>query len=153
MISGVFNSIINSGLRAVRAASTIAGRALSKVFNAVCKALAQAFRGAPAAPAADGTPLRLRFNIHCNDNVGFDGERNEEPGKAARIAHLMSFLKNILQRVAEGAAQVADAQAIVTELSKLGVEVAGLLVLHPHPEFALCPTNTPMYTGRAPAFA
>lgn len=140
MISGVFNSIIYSGLRAVRTAATMAAGTLSKAFNTVGEALVRAF-AVLAGRQEEAVPLRLRFNIHCNDDLGFHGKEQEEPAKAARVAHLMSFLKVVMQRIAEGAAQVADARAIVEELSKLGVEVAGLLALHAHPEYALCPTG------------
>ena len=136
MLTGVFNSIIYQGFRAIRAVANVVAKFLTKSFNNVCQAVSKVIFGEErnGAPSAE-KPLHKLFNRFCNDNLSFHGgEEEQSPEKAARIRHLMSFLKVIMQRLSIGAAQVQDALSVVQELQSLGVSVGGLAVLHPHAE-------------------
>jgi hypothetical protein len=129
MLTGVFNNIINAGLRTVRGLAKFAAGFLTKTFTAACS-VARAVFGQGREEA-----LHLRFNRFCNDNISFKGGEQQEDGeKKARIAYLKSWLKTVMRLVYTGAAQVQDALAVVQELESLGVSAMGLLDLKPHAE-------------------
>jgi hypothetical protein len=143
MLTGVFNSIIQSGFRAVRAVAGAVTKFLSKTFNRACKAVNRALSGNEhETPAEEG--LHRHFNRFCNDNLSFHGDKEESAEKKARIRHLQTFLKEIMKLVALGAAHVQDALCIVQELESLGVNVGGLLVLHSHADHATKTAHRPV---------